>query len=48
MSLELYLCALDPAMAQAWSKHFGSRPGVTLHEGDILTKRAASGHSISC
>lgn len=40
MSVEIHLCALDVAMARAWSKHFGSQPGVTIHEGDILTKRA--------
>lgn len=40
MSIEIHLCALDPAMAEAWSRHFGSKAGVTIHEDDILTRRA--------
>lgn len=37
---EIHLCALDPAMVRAWTTHFGSRPGVSIHEGDILERRA--------
>jgi O-acetyl-ADP-ribose deacetylase (regulator of RNase III) len=40
MTIELHLCALDPAMARAWSNHFGSRQHVRIHEGDILAERA--------
>jgi O-acetyl-ADP-ribose deacetylase (regulator of RNase III) len=40
MSIEIHLCALDSAMARAWSRHFGSLSGVVVHEGDILTKQA--------
>jgi O-acetyl-ADP-ribose deacetylase (regulator of RNase III) len=40
MGLEIHLCTLDPAMTQAWSKHFGSAPGVSIHEGDIVAKKA--------
>jgi len=39
-SFELHLCALDPAMAQAWSSHFGVQAGVVIHEGDILKQQA--------
>jgi O-acetyl-ADP-ribose deacetylase (regulator of RNase III) len=40
MSLQLHLCALDPAMAKAWTRHFGSQPNVHIHESDILAKKA--------
>lgn len=40
MSIEIHLCALDPAMARAWASQFGSQPNVRIHEGDILAKRA--------
>jgi O-acetyl-ADP-ribose deacetylase (regulator of RNase III) len=40
MSMRILLCALDPAMAQAWSSHFGSQPNVQIHEGDILSQQA--------
>lgn len=40
MSIEIHLCALDSAMAEAWSRHFGSEAGVTIHEDDILTQQA--------
>jgi len=40
MGIELHLCALDSAMAQAWLDHFGSQPGVHIHEGDILNRTA--------
>jgi len=40
MNIEIHLCALEPAMAQAWSKHFGAHPNVWIHEGDILSQRA--------
>src|SRR5687767_13486084 len=40
MSIQLHLCALDPAMAHAWAAHFGSQPNVRIHEGDILERKA--------
>lgn len=40
MGIEIHLCALDPAMARAWSKHFGSQPDVWIHGSDILAKQA--------
>jgi O-acetyl-ADP-ribose deacetylase (regulator of RNase III) len=40
VTIEIHLCALDSAMERAWSRHFGSRPNVRIHEGDILSKRA--------
>jgi O-acetyl-ADP-ribose deacetylase (regulator of RNase III) len=40
MSIHIHLCALDPAMARAWSSHFGPQPNVWIHEGDILAQRA--------
>jgi O-acetyl-ADP-ribose deacetylase (regulator of RNase III) len=39
-SVEVHLCALDSAMARAWSTYFGTQAGVVIHEGDILGKRA--------
>jgi O-acetyl-ADP-ribose deacetylase (regulator of RNase III) len=40
MSIELHLCAIDPAMARAWAGHFGSQPNVHIHEADILGRKA--------
>lgn len=40
MSIELHLCALDHAMAREWTSQFGSQPGVHIHEGDILERKA--------
>ena len=40
MIIEIHLCALDPAMARAWSKYFASQPNVVIHESDILAKKA--------
>jgi O-acetyl-ADP-ribose deacetylase (regulator of RNase III) len=40
MHIELHLCALDPQMVQAWSRYFGATAHVSLHEGDILARRA--------
>jgi len=40
MDIEIHLCALDSAMAQAWASHFGPEPNVRIHEGDILAKKA--------
>jgi O-acetyl-ADP-ribose deacetylase (regulator of RNase III) len=40
MSFQLQLSALDPAMAEAWTRHFGSQPNVHIHESDILEKKA--------
>jgi O-acetyl-ADP-ribose deacetylase (regulator of RNase III) len=40
MTIEIHLCALDSAIARAWSSQFGSRPGVSIHVGDILTQKA--------
>jgi O-acetyl-ADP-ribose deacetylase (regulator of RNase III) len=39
MGIEIHLCALDPAMARAWSAHFASCQDVHVHEGDILAKQ---------
>lgn len=39
-ALQIHLCAVDPAMARAWSSRFGSQPNVQIHEADILSKRA--------
>src|SRR5262245_53290885 len=40
MDLELHLCALDSAMAHAWAGQFGSRPNVSIHESNILERKA--------
>lgn len=38
--MNIHLCALDPTMAEAWSRHFGSQPDVSIHVGDILARKA--------
>jgi O-acetyl-ADP-ribose deacetylase (regulator of RNase III) len=40
MNTKIHLCALDSAMAAAWSDLFSSQPDVQIHEGDILTRTA--------
>lgn len=40
MDLELHLCALDPALAEAWSRHFDGEARVQVHRGDILKRKA--------
>jgi hypothetical protein len=44
MDIELHLCALDPQMLQAWSRHFSGAPNVSLDEGDILARTDAELH----
>ncbi|MFC4310523.1 macro domain-containing protein [Steroidobacter flavus] len=38
--MDIHLCALDPTMAQAWARQFGSQPGVAIHVGNILRRKA--------
>ena len=34
--MKIFLAALDDALADAWERHCGDLPGVTVHRGSIL------------